>query len=41
MNNSLQEYVNFANKLADAASETSMRYFRTNLNIYNKKIQFY
>ena len=36
MNNSLQEYLNFANKLADAASITSMQYFRTSLDIDNK-----
>ena len=36
MNNSLQEYLNFANKLADAAGITSMEYFRTSLNIDNK-----
>ena len=37
MNNSLQEYLNFANKLADAAGITSMEYFRTSLSIDNKK----
>ena len=36
MNNSLQEYINFANKLADAAGITSMEYFRTSLDIDNK-----
>ena len=36
MNNSLQEYLNFANKLADAAGITSMEYFRTSLNIDSK-----
>ena len=36
MNNSLQEYVNFANKLADVAGITSMEYFRTSLDIDNK-----
>jgi len=36
MNNSLQEYLNFANKLADAAGITSMEYFRTSLDIDNK-----
>ena len=36
MNNSLQEYLEFANKLADAASVTSMQYFRTSLDIENK-----
>ena len=36
MNNSLQEYLNFANKLADEASITSMQYFRTSLDIDNK-----
>ena len=36
MNNSYQEYINFANTLADAASETSMQYFRTSLDIDNK-----
>ena len=36
MNNSLQEYLNFANKLADVASITSMQYFRTSLDIENK-----
>jgi fructose-1,6-bisphosphatase/inositol monophosphatase family enzyme len=36
MNNSLQEYLNFANKLADAAGITSMEYFRTSLSIDNK-----
>jgi len=36
MNNSYQEYFNFANKLADEASQTSMKYFRTKLDIDNK-----
>jgi len=36
MNNSLQEYLNFANELADAAGITSMKYFRTSLSIDNK-----
>ena len=36
MNNSLQEYINFANKLADAAGITSMEYFRTSIDIDNK-----
>ena len=36
MSNSNQEYLNFANKLADVASETSMQYFRTTLDIDNK-----
>ena len=36
MNNSLQEYLNFANKIADVASITSMQYFRTSLDIDNK-----
>ena len=36
MNNSYQEYFNFANKLADEASQISMKYFRTKLNIDNK-----
>ena len=36
MNNSLQEYLNFGNKLADAAGITSMEYFRTSLSIDNK-----
>ena len=36
MNNSFQEYLNFANKLADAAGITSMEYFRTSLSIDNK-----
>ena len=36
MNNSYQEYINFANTLADAASVTSMQYFRTSLDIDNK-----
>ena len=36
MNNSLKEYLNFANKLADVASITSMQYFRTSLDIDNK-----
>ena len=31
-----QKYLNFANKLADEASETSMKYFRTKLDIDNK-----
>ena len=36
MNNSYQEYINFANKLADVAGITSMEYFRTSLDINNK-----
>ena len=36
MNNSLQEYLNFANKLADEANTISMEYFRTSLEIENK-----
>lgn len=36
MNNSYQEYLNFAHNLADAASEISMQYFRTSLDIDNK-----
>ena len=36
MNNFLQEYLNFANKLADEASIISMKYFRTSLDIENK-----
>ena len=36
MNNSYQEYINFANTLADAASVISMHYFRKPLNIDNK-----
>ena len=36
MNNSLQEYLNFANKLADEANTISMKYFRTSLDIENK-----
>ena len=36
MNNSLQEYLIFANKLADAAGDTSMEYFRTSLSVNNK-----
>ena len=36
MNNFLQEYLNFAIKLADAAGITSMKYFRTSLDIDNK-----
>ena len=36
MNNSYQEYINFANKLADVAGITSMEYFRTSLDIENK-----
>ena len=36
MNNSHQEYLIFANKLADAASITSMQYFRTNIDIDKK-----
>ena len=36
MNNSLQEYLNFANKLADEANTISMEYFRTSLDIENK-----
>ena len=39
MNNSYQEYLDFANKLADAASATSMQYFRTALDIDNKSDQ--
>tara|TARA_B100001250_G_scaffold251884_1_gene216562 strand:- start:130 stop:906 length:777 start_codon:yes stop_codon:yes gene_type:complete len=39
MNNSYQEYIKFANKLADAASITSMQYFRTSLDIDNKSDQ--
>ena len=35
MHNSYQEYLNFAHKLADAASETSMQYFRTSLDVDN------
>ncbi len=36
MSNSLQEYLKFANKLADAAGVTSMEYFRTTIDIDNK-----
>ncbi len=36
MDNSYQEYLKFANKLADVASETSMQYFRTNIDVDNK-----
>ncbi len=36
MNNSIQGYLKFANKLADAAGITSMEYFRTSLDIDNK-----
>ena len=36
MNNSPQEYLAFANKLADAAGITSMEYFRTSLSIDSK-----
>ena len=36
MNNSPQEYLAFANKLADAAGTTSMEYFRTSLSIDSK-----
>ena len=36
MNNSLQEYLNFANKLADEANTISMEYFRTSLDVENK-----
>ena len=36
MKNSYLEYLNFANKLADSASKTSMQYFRTMLDIDNK-----
>ena len=36
MNDSYQEYINFANTLADAASVISMQYFRKPLNIDNK-----
>ena len=36
MNNSLQEFLIFANKLADAAGNTSMEYFRTSLSVDNK-----
>ena len=36
MNNSFQEYITFANKLADEATITSMQYFRTSLDINNK-----
>ena len=39
MNNSYHEYLNFANKLADSASVTSMQYFRTSLDIDNKSDQ--
>ena len=36
MNNFLQEYLNFANQLADSATVSSMQYFRTFLDIDNK-----
>ena len=36
MNDSYQEYLNFANNLADEASKTSMQYFRTSLDIDSK-----
>tara|TARA_B100000029_G_C17285111_1_gene854885 strand:- start:18 stop:800 length:783 start_codon:yes stop_codon:yes gene_type:complete len=36
MNDSYQEYLNFANRLADEASKTSMQYFRTSLDIDSK-----
>ena len=36
MNNSLQEYLNFANRLADEAGIISMEYFRTSLDIESK-----
>ena len=36
MNNSYQEYVEFANTLADEASKISMQYFRTKLSIDQK-----
>ena len=39
MNDSYQEYINFANTLADAASVISMQYFRKPLNIDNKNDQ--
>ena len=39
MNNSYQEYIKLANKLADAASITSMQYFRASLDIDNKSDQ--
>ncbi len=37
MNNSYQEYVEFANQLADEASKSSMQYFRKKLSIDQKK----
>ena len=36
MNDSYQGYLNFANRLADEASKTSMHYFRTSLDIDSK-----
>ena len=36
MHNSHQEYLIFANKLADAASIISMQYFRNTIDIDNK-----
>ena len=36
MNDSYQEYINFANTLAHAASIISIQYFRKPLNIDNK-----
>ena len=36
MNDSYQGFLNFANKLADAASTTSMQYFRTSIDVDNK-----
>jgi len=36
MNNSYQEYINFAIILADTASKTSMEYFRTSFEVDNK-----
>ena len=36
MDDSLKEYLTFANKLADVASKTSMEYFRTSLKVDNK-----
>ena len=36
MNNFPQEYLIFANKIADAAGNTSMKYFRTSLSVDNK-----
>ena len=32
----LNEFVNFANSLADIATKTSMQYFRNKLNVENK-----